>query len=62
MQEYAMQEWAKCPYYSVLYIQSVLVIQYFIILCQVSLLCSALYAKCPYYSVLYNNMQSALIM
>ena len=39
--------YAKCPYYVVLYMQSVLI-------------CSALYAKCSYYVVLY--MQSVLII
>ena len=39
--------YAKCPYYVVLYVQSVHIMR-------------ALYAKCPYYVVLY--MQSVLIM
>ena len=37
--------YAKCPYYVVLYMQSVLIIQ--CLICKVSLLFSALYAKCP---------------
>ena len=41
----------KCPYYVVLYMQSVLIVQCSIY--KVSLLCSALNAKCPYYVVLY---------
>jgi hypothetical protein len=43
--------YAKCPYYVLLYMQSVLIMQCFI--CKVSLLCSALYAKRPYYLLLY---------
>ena len=34
--------YAKCPYYSVIYTQSVLIVQWFIL-------------KCPYYSVLYTQ-------
>ena len=48
----------KCPYYFVLYMQSVLIISCFIY--KVSLLCSALYAKCPCYAVLY--IQRVLII
>ena len=59
MPYYFLLSYAKCPYYLVLYMQSVLVIKCFI--CKVSL-SSALYAKCPYYLVLYSTMQSALII
>ena len=50
--------YAKCPYYLLPYMQSVLIIYCFT--CKVSLLFSALYTKCPYYLVL--DMQSVLIM
>ena len=48
---------AKCPYYELLYMQSVLMNCF---ICKVSLLLIALYAKCPYYELLY--MQSVLII
>ena len=54
----AMVFYAKCPYHSVLYMQSVLVIHCFI--CKMYPLFSALYAKCPHYSVL--NMQGVLLI
>ena len=37
--------YAMCPYYFVLYMQSVLII--WCLICNVSLLCGALYAMCP---------------
>ena len=43
-----------------MYMQGVLLMQSFIIVCKVSLLCSALYAKRPYCVVLY--MQSVLVV
>ena len=46
--------YAESPYYVVLSMQSLLIMQCF--LCKVSLLCSAFYAECPYYVVL--SMQS----
>ena len=52
----ALLVYAKCPYYLLLYMQSVRIINCFI--CKVSVLFSALYAKCPYYLLL--RMQSAL--
>ena len=50
--------YAKCPYYIVRYVRSVLIMQCFV--CKMSLSCSALYAKCSYHAVLC--MRSALIM
>ena len=51
--------YAKCPYYLVLYMQTLLIMYCFI--CKVSLfLLSAFYAKCPYYVGLYT--QSVLII
>ena len=48
----------KCPYYALLYMQSILIIHCMI--CKVFLLFTALYAKCSYYSLLH--MQSVLII
>ena len=54
--------YAKCPYYLMLYMQSVLIIYCFVckvfllysaLYAKVSLLFSALYAKCPYCLGLY---------
>ena len=50
--------YTKCPYYFVLYMQSVLILYCFI--CKVCILFRALYAKCPYYFVHY--MQSVLMI
>ena len=50
--------YAKCPDQVVLYMQIVLIMQYFI--CKVSSSFSAVYTKCPYHVVLY--IQSVLIM